>query len=172
MVNYCENVLYIEDFNDSIISSLLDSDGDLSFEVLCPRPDTIEEENETTQAIENWGTSADACDSQMSFGSDFIKLCFWSVGGPPDKWFQKLTKQHDEVNMVLNYCESGNCFAGSYWFRNGVTQDIDMEWNLEDTSFQRFISLCGFSLSFQKLKGFTSNFVFLIISVLVLFNII
>lgn len=142
MPNWCENVIHIEGKGVSEINGILkkikpkERNNNILFKILVGLPPGTDPEKyekggwyETNIAY--WGTKWDISynDVLFHFNKNSIKMTFLSAWSPPIN-FGKLLSAFYNVNVTMQYCESGLDFAGETKIMNGeIVKENDYAYN-------------------------------------------
>ncbi len=148
MPNWCNNSLTIsshdgEDLNQFYLNNKTE-ENELDFNCICPIPSelmNIESLNnlddiKKQELIDkygfsdwynwcnnNWGTKWNTSDVNYNKYDDQLVYSFNTAWGPPNAWFIKLTEKYTDLEIRLEYEESGMDFAGFMDYSDGVLSD-------------------------------------------------
>ena len=126
---------------ETLKDMLKSKDNDFDFNNIVPMPKNIfrgnlgkeEEEkygdnNWYRWSIDNWGTKWNACDVYIhEKQEDYFHVGFSTAWSPPIPVIDALMEQHPNLNVEIEYSESGMGFAGTFGRQDGHYFDNEGE---------------------------------------------
>jgi hypothetical protein len=143
MPNWCDNVVVIKGDRQSIktVKETLQEAGNVfSFNGVSECPPALlhtSAPNRNEQSAEfntkkygskdwydwcnsNWGTKWNASDAHITMtDDDQVAYAFQTAWAPPIPVYEKLAKMFPNINIFINYDESGSDFSGWRYYKNG-----------------------------------------------------
>jgi len=148
MPNWCENLLTISNNDTEVLNQFYlnnkTEENELDFNCICPVPSELmntESPNnlddiKKQELIDkygfsdwynwcnnNWGTKWNASDVNYNKYDNQLVYSFNTAWGPPNAWFIKLTEKYTDLEIRLEYEESGMDFAGFMDYSDGILSD-------------------------------------------------
>ena len=84
--------------------------------------------------LSKWGTKWDLASPALSDSKEDknklkVTYTFDTAWSPPINAFEKISKDFPELKFNLKYSEEGMEFCGQVFYKDGITDNVDVDWN-------------------------------------------